>query len=99
MQTKIIGWVVWVDRIGEQSAGGVIADFMANRLAPIPSMAVNLLFDKSYGDENFGLQSELLDKTAPIMVQDIQEIMEKDPELWPALIPGAFGVGIQTYGR
>jgi len=84
---------------GEQSAGGVLADFMANRLAPIPSMAVNLLFDKSYGDEEFGIQSELLDKTVPIMVQDIQEIMEQDPDLWPALIPGAFGVGIQTYGR
>jgi len=84
---------------GEQSAGGVMADFLANRLAPIPSMAVNLLFNRSYGDENFGIMSELADKTVPIMVQDILEIMEQDPGLWPALIPAALGVGLQAYGR
>ncbi len=90
---------IYSPRFGEQSAGGVMADFMANRLAPIPSMAVNLLFDKSYGDENFGIQSELMDKTVPIMVQDIMELMEEDPELLPLAIPGMFGVGIQSYGR
>ncbi len=84
---------------GEQSAGGVLADFAANRLAPIPSMAVNLLFNRSYGDEDFGIRSELADKVVPIMVQDIMEIMQEDPDMWPALIPSMFGIGLQAYGR
>lgn len=84
---------------GQQSAGGVLADFLANRLAPIPSMAVNLMFNKSYGDEDFGIMSELADKTVPIMVQDIIEIIQEDPDMWPALIPAALGIGLQAYGR
>jgi len=84
---------------GEQSAGGIMADFMANRLAPLPSMAVNLLFSKDYGDEDFGIQSQLIDKTVPIIVQDIMELAEEDPALLPLTIPGMFGVGVQTYGR
>ena len=84
---------------GEQSAGNIMADFLANRLAPIPSMAVNLMFNRSYGDEDFGIQSELVDKTVPIMVQDIMELAQEDPKLLPLAIPGMFGVGLQTYGR
>jgi len=84
---------------GEQSSGGVIADFLANRLAPIPSFAVNLLFNRDYGNEDFGVKSELIDKTTPIMVQDIMELMEEDPSLLPLAIPAAFGVGVQSYGR
>ncbi len=90
---------LWEGRYGQQTAGGVVADFMANRLAPIPSMAVNLLFNRSYGDEEFGIQSELMDKAVPIMVQDIYEVIEEDPSLAPLLVPAAFGVGVQTYGR
>lgn len=97
---------------GEQSAGGVLADFAANRLAPIPSMAVNLMFGRDYGkDPDLGIlgapgilpenkfTAELADKVVPIMVQDIWEITQKDPDMWPALVPGTFGWGVQTYGR
>lgn len=85
---------------GGQTVGSVLTDFAANRLAPVPSMAVNLLFNRSYGDEDFGITSELADKVVPIMVQDIYELAQEDPSLVPLAIPAGTGlINVQVYGR
>lgn len=84
----------------DPTMGSTVLQFGANRLAPLYSMIMNLLLDLGYGDESFGVQSELLDKTVPIMAQDFLELMEEDPDLLPFMVPAIFGgVNIQTYGR
>jgi len=77
----------------------VLADFAKNRLAPVAAMMVNLMNNESYGNEDFGIKSEVFDKTIPIAIQDVWELAQEDPKLIPFAVPAAFGVGINTYGR
>jgi len=93
---------------GAQSIGGILANFAANRLAPIPSMAVSIFFNKYFPGGSVetltGIEdpvlNELADKVVPIMVQDILELVQEDPSLLPLAVPAAFGLtNIQTYGK
>lgn len=83
---------------GDKSAGEVALNFGANKLAPIPSFIVNVMFDRDYDEGNI-VMNQAIDKIAPIMTQDLMEIYEDNPDnLW-LIGPALFGVGVQTYGR
>lgn len=91
----------WSFEYGQANPGKILADFTANKLAPLPSALVNIMFGRNIEAEGLtdSVTSEMVDKIIPIMMQDMKEIYEEDPDLLPLLIPSMFGVGVQNYGR
>lgn len=75
------------------------ARFFRGKLAPIPSLILELLDgQKLFGDE-ITLKGEALDNAIPLYLQDIKDAIKQiGPEaLLTVGIPGFFGVGVQSY--
>ena len=77
------------------SGGNDLAQFIENKLAPSARFVTGM-----YGaskNRPFELADQTLRSFTPIMLQDISEILQKNPDLAWVLIPGAFGMGSNTY--
>lgn len=77
------------------SGGNDLAQFIENKLAPSARFVAG-----AYGaskNRPFELADQTLRSFTPIMLQDISEILQKNPDLAWVLIPGAFGMGSNTY--
>lgn len=71
--------------------------FMENKLSPALSLADALLSGWDYNMQPVEWQSAVRDRFRPILLQDIQQLMESDPELFPLVLPAAMGMGLQTF--
>jgi hypothetical protein len=77
------------------TGGNDLVQFIENKLAPSARFTFG-----PYAASNkrpFELGDQVLRSFTPIMIQDISEILQKNPELAWVLIPGAFGMGSNTY--
>lgn len=82
---------------GSKSRLGALGDFFMNKFAPIPRYATRALGAEEY--KPFAVGDEALRMFIPMILQDISEIAQSDPELLPLTIPtSAVGIGIQNYG-
>jgi hypothetical protein len=72
---------------------------MINKLAPIPSLVWSWMEGKDWAGEPFEAKAAILDRTVPIVMQDLYELAQEDPKLLPLGILPIMGEGIQTYGR
>lgn len=75
------------------------ARFIRGKLAPIPNLALELLEGQKLYGEKMTLESEAIENTVPLYLQDIHEAMqEMGPEaLFTVGVPGFAGVGVQHY--
>lgn len=67
--------------------------------APTFSLATTLLRGKGPMGEEISIEKEIGKRFVPILAQDIYDLAKDDPELLPIGVLGAFGIGIQTYGK
>ena len=86
-------------KFGGQTEADVVQRFFMNKLAPIPSFVWAKLLGKEFDGQPFEVKRAILQRTVPLMLQDLYELYKEDPKLLPLAIPSAFGVGVQTYGR
>jgi hypothetical protein len=82
---------------GARTPGEDIINFIRNKLAPVPSYATSPFFAKEYFPFEAGDRAVRL--FTPIMIQDLTELMQEDPELLLGIIPSAVGLGVQQYGE
>lgn len=86
-------------RFGMPSRASVASQFMQNKLAPIPSLVWSWMEGKDWNGQPFELKQALLDRTVPIVMQDLAELAQEDPKLLPLGVLPMIGEGLQTYGR
>lgn len=88
----------------EPSYGGldrsdVLSNFMTNKLAPVPSLINAWMNNSEFDGADFEFKQAVINRTVPIIIQDLVELYQEDPALLPLGLPAIFGIGIQTYGR
>lgn len=77
----------------------MVSNFFKNKLAPVPSFVWSWLEGKEFDGEPFEVKKALLNRTVPLVMQDMYELLNEDPSLAPLIAPAVFGAGVQTYGR
>ena len=65
--------------------------------APVVSFITNLLRGQTALGEDINLRTEVQQRFTPMVMQDIYEIAQDNPDILPLSILGIFGVGVQTY--
>lgn len=72
--------------------------FARNKLAPIPSLAADWLYGSDAVGNPFNLQTEVLNRLYPLVIQDVVSIGQNDPaNLFGSIIAAELGVGVQSY--
>lgn len=77
----------------------VTSDFLRGKLAPVPSLALELMDGQKMFGGDIKLTDEIAQNTVPLYLQDMQQAMDEfGPEaLFTTGVPAFFGVGVQTY--
>ncbi len=86
---------------GKTTRLDVASDFIRGKLAPVPGLALELLEGRKVSGEKLDVSEELINKTIPIYLQDMKEIIEDEgPEaIFTVGVPSFFGVGVQHYKK
>lgn len=90
-----------------QSAPGVIGSTIESKLSPVAAFARDIISRKEFGNKPLNFTSInpaentlTKDLVTPLIIQDIYELIQEDPDLIPWLAPPAMaGMGVQTYRR
>ena len=77
----------------------LIGTFVRGKLAPIPGLGVDYLSGMTQDYQKFSWKKEAENKLLPLIYSDLKEAVSQDgvKSLFTVGIPGAFGVGVQTY--
>lgn len=73
--------------------------FGESKLTPALSFVTTVLRGKDMSGQPVQVPNEVASRFVPMMLQDIMDIAKDNPGLLPLAIPGAFGMGLQTYGQ
>ena len=84
---------------GQPSRASIVENFFKNKLAPIPSFVWAWMSGKEFDGTDFDTKKALLQRTIPIIMQDLYDLQQEDPELLMLAPLPIMGEGIQTYGR
>lgn len=76
---------------------GTISNFGRSKLAPNPATALDLITGRDITGQKTKISKEIIKLYTPMIAQDLYDIIKDDPSLTPAIIPGIFGAGVQTY--
>lgn len=90
---------IWEGDYGKSTPWDLIQNLFASKLAPLPSFVYSMLRTKEFDGQPFDVQQAIINRTVPIMAQDLKDLYQEDPSLLPLGIPAAFGMGVQTYSR
>lgn len=80
---------------GTPTQKDVIEDFLANKTNPPVGMGYRWI-DRSKG-RPFDVSAEVMDLFTPMIMQDVYEIYQEDPSLFPYAVPAFFGLGTQRF--
>lgn len=91
-------------RFGQKTRSSVAEDFFTQKLAPLPSFVWAWMKGRDFDGTPFEMKKALLQRTVPIVAQDLEDLIKKEPNLAPqikALLAASavMGSGVQTYGR
>lgn len=76
----------------------IFMDFLKSKQAPLMSLLTRASQGEKYG-EKFNLPAEVIDRFLPMIAGDAFDLYsEYGAKGLPGAIPGAFGIGSQTYG-
>lgn len=89
--------------LGEDYKGTTRADivqrFFEGKAAPIASLILNFVRGKNYSGGELDMPAEVTNRMIPMLAQDMYDLYKENGMSGIAMgIPGAFGVGSQTYG-
>jgi len=92
--TKLTG------EFGQQSREDILFRFLQSKQAPVLSFITTMLRGQTIGRGPADVSEEIVDRFIPIFLQDLFEVAQTHGVArgWMA-IPGAFGVGMNTYGE
>lgn len=73
--------------------------FFRGKLAPVPSLALELLEGQKIFGESLTLKGEAIENAVPLYLQDIRDSIKQigAEALFTVGFPGFFGVGVQSY--
>jgi len=83
---------------GRDTRKDVLERFTTNKLNPPIKFAYDLLNANSTSPIPFDTKDRIVDLVVPMIVQDIQELIEEDPSLLPLAPLPFLGVGSQRFG-
>lgn len=99
-------------KFGMPTRATIAQQFLTNKLAPIPSFVWAWAQGKEFDGTPFDVKKEIVARTIPIVMQDLNDIYKSDPQLFPASFgkhpnltkaglgaAAIFGSGTQSYGR
>jgi hypothetical protein len=76
----------------------IFMEFLKSKANPLTSFAIRASKGKQFG-EDFNIPAEVVDRFIPMIAQDAFDLTrEYGAKGLPMAIPGAFGIGSQTYG-
>lgn len=74
-----------------------LGTFLEQKANPVVSFATGFLRGKDATGQPFHVPEQVAQRFIPMMIQDVYDLAKEDPALLPLAIPGAFGMGVQTY--
>lgn len=78
--------------------GDVLSRFVQSKEAPVVTFATGLLNGLDSSGKPFDVKSELAKRFIPLVIQDLKSLIDEGGIAASlGLIPGIFGVGVQTY--
>lgn len=84
-------------KFGSPTRLDVAGRFVESKLNPVLSFATTMLRGKDFTGQPVHVQTEIANRFIPIIVQDVLELAQEDPNMIPLAIPASFGMGMQTY--
>ena len=92
--TKLTG------EFGKSSREDILFRFLQSKQAPVLSFITTMLRGQTIGRGPADVSSELVDRFIPIFLQDLFDVAQEHGVArgWMT-VPGAFGVGMNTYGN
>lgn len=87
------------DNFPFQTRADVLGRFFTNKLAPTPSLVLDLLRGQNAIGEELTINNTVFSRLIPFSIQDFYEIMEEEGLLKATvkIPPVVFGVGVQVY--
>lgn len=82
-----------------RTRGDVLLAFTRGKLAPVPSIAVDILAGRTVTGEPVTIKDEAMNHMMPLIVSDLTEVVKDKgvSALFSVGIPATFGVGVSTY--
>jgi len=80
-----------------KSGWDIVSRFFESKEAPSISLITDFLKGKGYVTKDFNLPKEVADRILPMVIQDTWDLFKNDPETLYMIVPGIFGMGLQTY--
>ena len=74
-------------------------DFGASRLNPVPSFLAALMRGRDFDSQPYETKKAIINRMTPIVIQDLTELYQENPELLWLAVPAVFGEGVNTYTR
>lgn len=71
--------------------------FVEGKLAPIPSFVWTLAKQQDPAGNPVDVPKEIRVRFIPMILQDLYDLAQENPELIPTGVLGVFGIGVQTY--
>ena len=86
--------------VGHLSRWDIGERFGISKLAPVPSIVSDLAHGQDFIGNKVTVKGEASSHLVPMLWQDLHDLYNNGgvPAVAKGIIPGAFGVGIQTYG-
>jgi hypothetical protein len=86
------------DSFRPTSRGDRVVDFTSNKFSPIPAFVWSWWTHSNPSGGDFDAQKQAVNQVIPLVMQDANDL-RKDGGMGkiPGVIPGVFGVGVQTY--
>ncbi|MCK7503238.1 MAG: hypothetical protein MZV70_03455 [Desulfobacterales bacterium] len=81
----------------DKSALSRLSTFFQYKEAPMMTLGADILRGKNMMGEKFNIGKELSSRLLPMTVQDVYDVLRDDPSRYYLVLPGIFGVGVQTY--
>lgn len=82
---------------GTNTKRDALIEFIINKLHPSLSFPARALNASSF--RPFAVGDETVRAFTPMVIQDLSDILQDDPDLLPLMIPAAVGYGVQTQGE
>jgi len=85
-------------QFGRSTRKDIVQRFGEGKLHPAVSFVVAILEGKDFAGQPTSVPKEVATRFTPIMLQDLYELAQEDPQLIPFMMPPAvFGMGSQTF--
>jgi len=72
--------------------------FFESKANPTVGTILNLFEGRTFEGGKPTVRTVSRDLLAPLVLEDLWDLVQEDPRLVPLIIPGVFGASVQTYG-